>query len=127
MHKKHHRVERVAEQIQKEIAQILQFELGDPRLGMLTIVGVDVSRDLSHAKIYFSLLDKADLEKTEQVLTDSKKFIRSTLAKRMKSMRIVPSLSFHYDPSVERGSQLSALIDQAIAIDKENAKKREEE
>lgn len=125
--KRSYRTERVADQIQQELANILHFELKDPRLGMLTIIDVEVSRDLGHAKVFYSLLDNRDLTDTQQVLDSSKKYIRKLLAKQMKDMRIVPELHFHYDDSLARGNHLSALIDNAIAQDKANQKKQETE
>jgi ribosome-binding factor A len=124
--KRSYRTERVAEEIQRELANILQFELKDPRIGMITIVGVEVSRDLSHAKVFYSLLDVRELPDTKQALESSKKFMRRHLAKQMKNMRIVPELHFFYDDSLERGNYLSSLIDSAIAEDKLNKNNNEE-
>lgn len=127
MHKNNYRVDRVAEQIKKELATIMQFQLKDPRIGMVSLMEVKVSRDYSHAQIYFSLLDKDELKSTLEALESASKFLRSALAKSMKNMRIVPHLHFHYDNSLERGNHLSALIDKAIASDEADKKLFDEE
>jgi ribosome-binding factor A len=90
----------------------LQRELRDPRVGMLTLTGVDVSPDLSHAKVYFTLLEKARLADTLAGLKRSAGFLRSQLARRIK-LYSTPELRFLYDESVERGDHLSRLIDAA--------------
>ena len=98
--------------MQRELSGLLQRELRDPRVGMVTITSVDVSPDLSHAKIFFTLLDKGSLAKTLEGLKRSAGFLRSQLAKRIE-MYTTPELRFVYDESVERGDHLSRLIDQA--------------
>jgi ribosome-binding factor A len=87
-------------------------EVRDPRVGMLTITSVDVSPDLSHAKVFFTLLQKERLEETLAGLKRSAGFLRSQLARRLK-LYTTPELRFSYDESVERGDRLSRLIDQA--------------
>lgn len=79
---------------------------------MLTITSVDVSPDLSHAKVFFTLLEKKDLSKTQEGLSRSAGFLRSQLARRIK-LYTTPELRFVYDESVERGDHLSRLIDAA--------------
>lgn len=111
------RSRRVGEQIQRELAELVQRELNDPRLGMVTISAVDVSRDLAVAKVYFTVLDSEhDVEQTHKGLTHAAGFLRRELGHRMK-LRMVPELRFFYDSSVEHGSRLTALIDQAISKD----------
>ena len=90
----------------------MQRELRDPRVGMLTITGVDVSPDLSHAKVFFTILEKQNLEPTLAGLKRSAGFLRSQLARRIK-LYTTPELRFVYDESVERGDHLSRLIDAA--------------
>lgn len=85
----------------------------DPRVGMLTITSVDVSPDLSHAKVFFTLLQREKLEETLVGLKRSSGFLRSQLARRLK-LYTTPELRFAYDESVERGDRLSRLIDSAI-------------
>jgi ribosome-binding factor A len=107
------RPQKVAELIQRELSDLLRSELRDPRVGMLTITSVDVSPDLSHAKVYFTLLDKKLLEDTLDGLKRAAGYLRSQLARRMK-LYTTPELRFTYDESVERGDHLSRLIDSAI-------------
>jgi len=111
------RSRRVGEQIQRELAELVQRELKDPRLGMVTISAVDVTKDLSVAKVYFTVLDpEHDVAQTKEGLTRAGGFLRRELAHRMK-LRVVPELRFFYDSSIEQGSRLSALIDQAVSKD----------
>src|SRR5436190_22343700 len=107
------RPRKVADLIQRELSDLLRRELRDPRVGMITITSVDVSPDLSHAKVFFTLLEKNHLAKTQQGLKRSAGFLRSQLARRFK-MYTTPELRFVYDESVERGDQLSRLIDSVI-------------
>jgi len=104
------RPQKLGDLIQRELSGLLARELRDPRVGMLTITSVDVSPDLSHAKVFFTLLDKKSLESTLQGLSRSAGFLRSQLAKRIK-LYTTPQLRFVYDESVERGDHLSRLID----------------
>ena len=84
----------------------------DPRVGMITITSVDVSPDLSHAKVFFTLLDRQKLDGTLQGLKRSAGFLRSQIARRIQ-LYTTPELRFEYDESVERGDRLSRLIDAA--------------
>lgn len=116
------RAERVAQQIQKEVAQILQRDLKDPRIGMVTVSAVEVSRDLAYAKIYISALLQED-EKAEiavKQLNESAPFVRSVLAKSIR-MRVVPNIKFYLDTSVNEGIRMSKLVDDAIATDNKKA------
>ena len=106
------RPQKLGDLIQRELSDLISREMRDPRVGMLTITSVDVSPDLSHAKVFFTLLDKLQLEPTLQGLKRSAGFLRSQLAKRIK-LYTTPELRFAYDESVERGDHLSRLIDQA--------------
>jgi ribosome-binding factor A len=107
------RPQKVADLIQRELSELIRLELRDPRVGMLTITSVDVSPDLSHAKVFITLLEKARLEDTLQGLRRASGYLRSQLAKRMK-LYTTPELRFDYDESVERGDHLSRLIDSVI-------------
>jgi ribosome-binding factor A len=115
MPKDYSRSSRIAEQIQRELAGLLRLELKDPRVsGLVTITDVEVSRDQSHAKVFFTLLgDESKIEETQNGLTRAAGFLRTQLAQRMK-LRTVPQLEFKYDASVERGVRLSRLIDEAV-------------
>lgn len=117
------RTDRVADQIQRELAQMIQREIKDPRLdAMITISGVTVSRDLGYADIYVTILGKEDRPELVQdnldILKHAAGFMRSQLSRRIK-LRIVPHLRFHYDESVVRGRQLSNLIEQAVTEDRD--------
>ena len=112
MAKEFSRSDRVAEQIQRELADLLQFEVKDPRIGMVTITEVEVSGDMAHAKIYYSA--HAASTELQKGLEKSAGFLRSQLGKRML-LRTVPQLHFIYDASIDRGMRLSRLIDEALA------------
>ncbi len=109
------RTERVGEQIQREIAELIRLEINDPRVKLVTITGVDVASDYSHAKVFFTRLDGKQ-DEAKQGLERAAGFLRSRLAHSLK-LRVMPQLHFVYDASVERGSHLSQLIDQAVASD----------
>ncbi len=104
------RPQKLGDQIQRELSELLQRELRDPRVGMVTITSVDVSPDLSHAKIFFTLLQKEKLEETLAGLKRSSGYLRSQLARRIR-LYTTPELRFLYDESVERGDHLSRLIE----------------
>ena len=112
------------------------MEVNDPRIGMVSVTGVDVSRDLAHARVYVTVLntltdsedvnqstlsepgalDKLEIEGNLAVLTQAAGYLRTMLAKRLR-VRSVPKLRFYYDSSIERGRELSSLIDSAVAAD----------
>jgi ribosome-binding factor A len=104
------RTRKVADLIQRELSDLLRREVRDPRVGMVTITAVDVSPDMSHAKVFFTLLDKKHLDDTLQGLSRAAGYLRSELAHRIK-LYTTPQLRFVYDESVERGDHLSQLID----------------
>jgi len=104
------RPQRMGDLIQRELSGLIQLELRDPRVGMITITSVDVSPDMSHAKVFFTLFEKDKLEDTLHGLKRSAGFLRSQLAKRI-TMYSTPELRFAYDESVERGDRLARLID----------------
>lgn len=106
---------RIADQIQRELSEIIRLELKDPRIDLVTITDVEVTQDNAHAKVFFtSLGEPVQQEAATRALEHAAGFLRSTLAKRIK-LRTVPQLHFHYDVSVERGMRLSRLIDDAVA------------
>lgn len=108
------RLRRAADQIHRELSELLRSQLKDPRVGMITITGVEVSPDLAHAKVFFTVLTERDyLTQTLEGLRHAAGFLRSQLGARLR-LRIVPELHFHHDPSVERGVRLSQLIDSAV-------------
>ena len=109
----HGRPQRVADLIQRELSDLIRREVRDPRVGMITLTSVDVSPDLTHAKVFFTLLTKEKVAETTHALQRAAGFLRSQLAHRMK-MYTTPELRFVYDESVERGDRLSRLIDSAL-------------
>lgn len=108
------RASRLGEQIQRDLAQLIRLEVKDPRVGLVTVTDVEVSRDLSHAKVFVTALagEKAALASIE-ALTRAAGFLRKRLGQVLKT-RTVPELRFVYDESVERGARLSKLIDEAV-------------
>ena len=107
------RPQKVADLIQRELSDLLRREVRDPRVGMVTLTSVDVSPDLSHAKVFFTILEKEKQNETNQALQRAAGFLRSQLAHRMK-MYTTPELRFVYDESIERGDRLSRLIDSVV-------------
>jgi len=115
MPKDYPRGRRIADQIQRELSEIIRMELKDPRVGLITITDVEVTQDNEHAKVFFTALgEPVQQEAAARALNHASGFLRSSLAKVMK-LRTVPQLRFNYDISVERGVRLSNLIDEAIA------------
>jgi len=95
---------------------LLRDEVRDPRLSRVTVQEVRVVRDLSHAKVYFTLMDATQAKATETALNKAAAFLRRRLAETM-NLRTVPRLAFVYDKSIETGNRLASLIDQAVARD----------
>jgi ribosome-binding factor A len=111
------RTRRVGEQIQRELATLIRDEIRDPRLGMVSVSAVEVSRDLSQAKVFVSTLGEAeDADASLQVLEGAASFLRHRLGQRLV-MRHVPQLHFRLDHSIAQGARLSALIDSAVRGD----------
>lgn len=106
------RSDRVAQLLQRKLALVIQQEVKDPRLtGFITISSAEISRDLGHAKIYFTIFN-GDPTIAEGILNSAAPYLRSVIAKSLL-LRIVPQLHFTYDKSIEYSSRLSRLIDQA--------------
>ncbi|GLR11119.1 ribosome-binding factor A [Mixta theicola] len=120
MAKEFGRPQRVAQELQKEIAMIIQREIKDPRVGMMvTVSGVEVSRDLAYAKVFVTFLndDNADSIKGGiKALQDASGYIRSLLGKAMR-LRIVPELTFFYDNSLVEGMRMSNLVTNVVKKD----------
>ena len=112
------RSERVAEQIRRELAELIRLELKDPRVKLVTITGVEVTADYAHAKVFYTTLapinQRAELDRG---LKRSAGFLRREIGRRVK-IHHNPELHFVFDASVERGSELSNLIDRAVASDR---------
>lgn len=114
------RTDRVAEVIQQELAQIIQQQLNDPRVGLVTVSGVKVSRDLAHAKVLVSVMQEETAKETIKALNHAAGFFRAILSKRIQ-MRVMPALNFVYDDSFIKANRLTKLIDKAVAFDKTEA------
>jgi len=117
------RSRRVGELIQRELATLLSREVKDPRLSLVSVTAVDVSRDLSLAKVFYTVMNieqktvQDKLLQVKQGLEKASGFLRYELGHRIQ-LRIVPRLEFYYDDSIIHGSELSQLIDAAIDDDK---------
>jgi ribosome-binding factor A len=122
MPKEYSRTERIADLLQRELARLIQQEMQDPRLSLITVTSVVVSRDLAHAKIYITQL-KEDPNTTEIIKTLNKaaRHLRYLLAQETE-LRLIPNLKFFYDTSIGESSHLSALIDAAVAADQKKSK-----
>ncbi len=116
-----HRSQRVAEQIRRELSQLIRDEIDDPRLKLMTITEVRVSRDLGYARVFYSLMDDtADRAAVTELLQSAAGFLRGRLG-RLLVMRSVPALRFEYDDSAQRGARMSELIESAVASDRRKA------
>jgi len=115
------RTDRVSQQIHKEVASILQHEFKhrEPEVGMITVSGVEVSRDLAHAKIFINFYSNSPEKIDEDFakLQDAKSFVRGLLGRRIR-MRNVPAVHFFKDSSIMEGARISALVNKAVASDK---------
>ncbi len=104
------RQKKVAELLHKEISQLIQFQTQDPRLGFVTITGVDVTPDLRQAKVYFTILDDDSLEETLAGLNSASGFFRHQLAQTL-DLRHIPELSFKWDKTLENALRIDSLLD----------------
>jgi ribosome-binding factor A len=112
------RAQRVADQMQRELSQLLRDEVKDPRVGPITITSVEVSADLSHAKVFFThLAGREQADAAVQALQRTAGFLRTELSHRL-GLYSVPQIHFAYDDSIEAGLRLSQLIDEAVAADR---------
>jgi ribosome-binding factor A len=117
MVREYSRASRLADQIQRDLAQLIRLEVKDPRVSLVTVTAVEVSADLAHARVFVTTLaDAIGPEDTVRALQHAAGFLRSRLSHSLK-LRQVPELRFVYDESVERGLHLSQLIDQATKAD----------
>jgi len=120
MKKTSQRAHRVGDQIQRELAQLLRDEIKDPRVGRVTITGVEVTADLAHAKVFFThLAGREQADAAVNALQRTAGFLRSELAHRL-SLYSVPQLQFVYDDTIETGMRLAQLIDEAVAEDRKH-------
>lgn len=121
------RVHRVGEQIKKEMVRILQRELKDPRIGFVTVTGVEMTGDLQQAKVYISVMgDEEQKMNTLEGLSRAKGFIRSEIGKVVK-LRKTPELIFQFDESIEYGNKIEKLLQQIIQDKKVGSNERDGE
>ena len=115
-HKSSDRGLRVADQIQRDLSELIRLEVKDPRLGLITLTDVEVTPDYAHARVYYSVLpdDAAQLKRTEEGLAACRGFLRAKLGRLLK-IHQTPELHFVRDDSVARAIAMSALIDPAVA------------
>ncbi|MFT6122156.1 MAG: ribosome-binding factor A [Oleiphilaceae bacterium] len=113
------RTDRIADQMQRDLAELIRSSLNDPRLGMITVNQVTVAKDLGYSDVYVTLLTAEDLDADDEevkttisILNGAAGFLRSELS-RMIRLRTIPQLRFHFDASVKRGRQLDQLITKA--------------
>lgn len=122
MAKEFSRTSRVGDFLKQELAQLIQLEVRDPRVGMVSVTGAEVSRDLSHATVYVTVLGKDSAEDAAEsiaALNHAAGFLRSQIAK-ISNARTTPRLRFVFDASIGRGARMSKLIDDAVATDREH-------
>ena len=103
------RSQRVGDLIREEVADIIMYRLKDPRIGFVTVTGVDMSPDMKNARVYVSILKEEDRELTLEILNSSKSFIRSLLSKRLR-MKFIPTVEFRFDTSIEYGYKIDKLL-----------------
>lgn len=120
-----HRAERLAHEIQKEVADIIAHEMKDPGMGFVSVLRVEAARDLTSAKVYISAMED-DIADTLASLERAKGFIRRELGKRLRS-RVVPELFFHVDQSISYGVKMAEIINKQIQEDEAAAAPRSEE
>ena len=116
MPKESSRGRKIGDLIQREVAVLVQREIKDPRIGMVTINEATVSRDLAFSDIYFTVLPAENTEVVEEVLNEASGFLRSQLAKVL-STRTTPKLRFHYDSTIESGARMNKAINKALSQD----------
>jgi len=119
------RAERVAEQIRRDLAELVRFELKDPRVGMVSLTAVEVTPDYAHAKVYFSTLNQSDAQQAQSGLSRASGFLRRELGKRI-CLHTLPQLHFIHDNSIENGEALSRLIENAMDSSRKNQQENNE-
>lgn len=103
------RSQRVSDLLREEIAEIIMRRLKDPRLGFVTVTGVDITEDLKIARVFVSVLKEEDRELTLEILNSAKSFVRSEVAKRVR-MKVIPTIEFRIDESIEYGARIDKLL-----------------
>lgn len=113
------RSERVAGSLRRELAKLIQLEIKDPEVGFVSLSDVEVTRDLSHAKVFITVFESEKAASSLKALQRAAGFLRKRLGQEMR-IRSVPELHFHHDASVETGLRMDGLIDAAVASDREH-------
>ncbi|UCV13421.1 30S ribosome-binding factor RbfA [Quatrionicoccus australiensis] len=109
------RSDRVAEQVRRDLADLIRTELKDPRVGMVSLTAVELTPDYAHAKVFFATLNDEHLDEVMQGLKRASGFLRRELGRRIH-IHTLPELHFVYDNSIQHGASMSALIEQANAL-----------
>ena len=109
------RSDRVAEQVRRDLADLIRTELKDPRVGMISLTAVELTPDYAHSKVFYATLNSEHLEEIERGLKRASGFLRRELGRRIH-IHTLPELHFIYDNSIEHGASMSLLIDQANAL-----------
>lgn len=117
MPREFNRSERVAGQIRRDLARLIQQEIKDPAVGFISLSDVEVTRDLAHAKVYITVFDPEKAVDSLQALRRAATFLRRRLGQELR-LRHVPELHFLHDDSVEQGSHIDQLIERALSADK---------
>ena len=112
------RARRVEEQLKRLLSELVRREVKDPRVGLITITSAEVSRDLTHANVYFTpFAGSGDAKAAREALQHAAGFLRHQVRNQMR-LRVAPEIQFHIDDSVERGARLSELISDAVESDR---------
>jgi ribosome-binding factor A len=106
------RSQRISDLLRKEVADIIMYKIKDPRVGFITVTGVDVTDDIKIAKVYVSILQDEEKKTTLDILNSAKSFIRTELSKRLR-MKFIPSIEFRLDTSIEYGNRIERLLKEA--------------
>lgn len=118
------RSERVAGSLRRELAQIIQMEIKDPEIGFIGLSDVEVTRDLSHAKVFVTVFEHEKAASSVKALNQAAGFLRKRLGQEMR-IRSVPELHFHHDASVETGRRMDDLIETAVSSDRQETDNEE--
>jgi len=121
------RSRRVGEQIQRDLAELIRSEVRDPRLGMVTVNHVNVTRDMSYAKVFITVMGEPESREVSlSILNKMSGYLRSQIGRRMK-LRIIPELKFVYDESIDRGARIDSLLKNAAPSPQENTDQADED
>jgi ribosome-binding factor A len=117
------RTQQVGDEIQRILSEVIQYEIKDPRVGFATVVGVDVSADLAHAKVRISVLDEAQRADTMEGLERAKGFIRRRVAQELRHLRTVPELHLELDTSLDYSMRIDEVLREVAEQRRQNPPK----